>query len=586
MTEKERPLRKKRFWAGASPWLIVGAAAVLLPLFVFIALQDIGRQREQTTRLLVEKGAALIRSFEAGARTGLGMDWGLFQLQKLLMETAQQPGIDYFIVTDDRGRILADSDPSMIGETYGTDLDIEKIVTEDRPQWRQISHPGEADTFEVYRRFVPGTNGPPDFHRRGPRGFWPAPRTEPPAPPRGFAIFVGLDMGPLEAARQKDLANSIWMAAILLLIGFSGVVSLYLAAGYRAARSSLSRVRAFSDSLVRHMPIGLTVVDDAGTITSSNDQAEAILRCSSGDLTGKPASTHLPEEFLELLERLKGHPSVIEKEADVRIGEKEIPMEIIAAILREDSGDSQGKILLFRDTSEIRRLQEEVERNRRLASLGSLAAGVAHEIRNPLSSIKGFATYFKERYRQNAEDGRIADVMVNEVERLNRVIGQLLEFSRPVNVQRQDAALPERVRHALKVIEPDAARAGVEIRAEFAPGLPTVRIDPDRFHQVLLNLFLNAIQAMEGGGTLSAAAAPEGRGRVRITVSDTGKGIAPEDLGRIFDPYFTTRPTGTGLGMAIVQRIVEAHGGEIRVQSTPGQGTQVSVFLPLGERTV
>ncbi len=586
MTEKEGPLRKKRFLAGVSPWLILGAAAVLLPLFVFIALEDIGRQREQTTKLLVEKGAALIRSFEAGARTGLGMDWGLFQLQKLLMETSQQPGIDYFIVTDDRGRILADSDPSMIGEIYGTELDLEKIAAEDRPQWRQIPNPGEADTFEVYRRFAPGAAVPPDFHRRGPPGFWPSPPMEPPAPPRGLVIFVGLDMGPIEAARKKDLEHSLWMAAILLLIGFSGVVSLYLAAGYRAARSSLSRVRAFSDSLVRHMPIGLVVVDDAGRIGSCNDQAEAILGCSSGGAMGEPAAERLPAAFLELIGKLTDRQAVIEKEANVRIGGKTIPMEIIAATLREDRGDSQGKIVLFRDTSEVRRLQEEVERTRRLASLGSLAAGVAHEIRNPLSSIKGFAIYFKERYRQNAEDGQIADVMVKEVERLNRVIGQLLEFSRPVSVQRRDAALPDLVRHALKVIEPDAAKAGVEIRTEFAPGLPTVRIDPDRFHQVLLNLLLNAIQAMEGGGTLTLSVAPDGDGRMRIAVSDTGKGIAPENLDRIFDPYFTTRPAGTGLGMAIVQRIVEAHGGEIRVESTPGRGTTVLVFLPPRERTL
>jgi len=274
---------------------------------------------------------------------------------------------------------------------------------------------------------------------------------------------------------------------------------------------------------------------------------------------------------------------VIEREADVRIGEKMIPMEIIAAALRDDSGDSPGKILLFRDISELRRLQEEVERNRRLASLGSLAAGIAHEIRNPLSSIKGFATYFKERYRQNAEDGRIADVMVNEVERLNRVIGQLLEFSRPVNLQRRESALPELVRRAITVIEPETGKAAVRIRMEVEPDAPPVRVDPDRFHQVLLNLLLNAVQAMEGGGTLTVSAGPAGEGRVRIAVSDTGKGIASGDMNRIFDPYFTTRPTGTGLGMAIVHKIVEAHGGEIRVESEPGRGTTASVFLPTGE---
>ena len=580
---RNKSFRKQRSWTNVSPWLILGAAAVLLPLFVIVTIQDIDRQRAQTTKILVEKGAALIRSFEAGARTGLGMDWGLFQLQKLLIETAQQPGIDYFIVTDDQGRILADSDPSMIGEAYGTDLDLKRIAADDRPQWRRVPNPGTSDTFEIYRRFAPGREGPPDFQHRGPPGFWPLPRTEPPAPPAGLVIFVGLDVGPLEAAAKKDLEHSIWMAAILLLIGFAGVVLLYLAAGYRSARTSLSRIRAFSDSLVRNMPIGLVVVDEAGRIGSCNGQAEAILGFASGDALGKPAADHLPAAFLDPIGKLTDHPAVIEGETDVRIGEKMIPMEIIAAALRDDSGDSPGKILLFRDISELRRLQEEVERNRRLASLGSLAAGIAHEIRNPLSSIKGFAVYFKERYRQNAEDGRIADVMVNEVERLNRVIGQLLEFSRPVNLQRRESALPELVRRAITVIEPETGKAAVRIRMEVEPDAPPVRVDPDRFHQVLLNLLLNAVQAMEGGGTLTVSAGPAGEGRVRIAVSDTGKGIASGDMNRIFDPYFTTRPTGTGLGMAIVHKIVEAHGGEIRVESEPGRGTTASVFLPTGE---
>ncbi len=147
------------------PWLIIGAVAIIVPLFIFTTLENINRQREQTTRLLVEKGAALIRSFEAGARTGLGMRWGGFQLQKLLMETAQQPDIDYLIVTDTRGQIVADSDPARIGLSYGSELDLEKIARSESLAWRQVPHSEGADTFEIYRRFAPTGGDLPGFPR-------------------------------------------------------------------------------------------------------------------------------------------------------------------------------------------------------------------------------------------------------------------------------------------------------------------------------------------------------------------------------------------------------------------------------------
>jgi two-component system sensor histidine kinase HydH len=214
--------------------------------------------------------------------------------------------------------------------------------------------------------------------------------------------------------------------------------------------------------------------------------------------------------------------------------------------------------------------------------VGSLAAGIAHEIRNPLSSIKGFATFFKERYRDNPEDQKTADIMVQEVERLNRVIGQLLEFARPMEMKRQWTSIQEVIRHTLRMIEGQAKAKNVAIRTDLPQHIGNISIDSDKITQVLLNLYLNGMEAMEEGGALTIAVLPYESRMVRIDVSDTGKGIDENDLARIFDPYFTTRSSGTGIGLAIVHKIIESHDGELRVTSEPGKGTTVSIFLPVG----
>jgi two-component system sensor histidine kinase HydH len=295
-------------------------------------------------------------------------------------------------------------------------------------------------------------------------------REELPPPERPEIIFVGLDMGPIEAVRKQDTTNTILLAAILLLIGFAGVVSLFLAQAYRSTRTSLTS------------------------------------------------------------------------------------------------------------------LERELETSRRLASLGRLAAGVAHEIRNPLSSIKGFATYFKERYRDNPDDRKTSEIMIQEVDRLNRVITQLLEFARPPAIQKKRTSLQSLIQHSLKMIERQASAKQIEIFSRLPPEIKEIDLDPDGLNQVLLNLYLNAIEAMDQGGTLSVSLSKDlGSPWVKIAVSDTGAGISKQDLEHVFDPYFTTKQSGTGLGLAIVHKIIEAHSGEVRAESEMGRGTTVTVLLPAKE---
>jgi two-component system sensor histidine kinase HydH len=373
------------------------------------------------------------------------------------------------------------------------------------------------------------------------------------------------------------------MALIFLLITCSGIVSLLLAQGYRAARSSLSRIKAFSDSLVENMPIGLIATDARGRLSVLNRTAEAILGRTVGEVLGKPAEDILPGSCQELFQTLAAERRLIERETECVVAEgRTIPLEVIATTLREENSDFAGHIILFRDMTEVRRLKEEIARSRRLASLGNLAAGVAHEIRNPLSSIKGFATWFRERYRDNPEDRETADVMIREVDRLNRVITQLLEFARPLAINRVQTLLPAVIRHALKMVEGEAHKKGIALETDLSTeiGENPIPLDADRMTQVLLNLYQNAIAAMEAGGILRISLARQDERTVRITITDTGSGIPKEDLPRVFDPYSTPRSSGTGLGLAIVHKIIEAHGGEVRLESEPGQGTKVTILLP------
>jgi two-component system sensor histidine kinase HydH len=290
--------------------------------------------------------------------------------------------------------------------------------------------------------------------------------------------------------------------------------------------------------------------------------------------------TILPEPLKKILAELPESGGFLERDIQlITVYGKEHIWEAIAAGLM-DEGIPAGRILLIRDVTAIRQMENEVTRSRHLNSIGSLAAGVAHEIRNPLSSIKGFAVYFKERLSGNKEDEQTADVMIAETERLNRVISQLIEFARPLELKKEKIQFVELVQHTIKLIAADAQKNKISVEIDAAADLPEVEVDPDKIKQVLLNIFLNSLAALKDGGKLIIELALKAD-NLTVIISDNGVGIKKLDLLRIYDPYFTSKPAGTGLGLAVVQKIMEAHGGKINVESTAGQGTKVFLFFPL-----
>jgi two-component system sensor histidine kinase HydH len=318
-------------------------------------------------------------------------------------------------------------------------------------------------------------------------------------------------------------------------------------------------------------------------VATVNQVAASMLGINVTDVVGKKAASVLPERIHGLVDRLDEDPEIIDCQIDCKLSDdRTLSVEATATILEDENGQFFGYALLLKDLTELQALRKEVARTQRLATVGRLAGGVAHEIRNPLSSIKGFATYFKERYPDVAEDQRIAGIMIQEVDKLNRVVGQLLEFARPVSIVKKYTPLMPLIDDSLKLVEQQARDKNVRIESNISPQSLEGWLDPDRINQVLLNLYLNALEAMEADGVLKVTAtrSPESKSLV-LRISDTGPGVDPENLTHIFDPYYTTKPSGTGLGLAIVHNIIEAHHGHIIPESRPEEGTAMTIYLPL-----
>lgn len=573
----------------ASPWIVLGAAAILVVVVVVMAFQNVQREKRHMTQVLSTKGAALIRAVEAGTRTGMmGLMWGGRQVQRLLEETAQLPDVRYVAVIQPDGTVLAHSDAERVGRPFrlgdGKWLNLGPDLQEN---FEILTPDSGARVFEIHRHFRPMVRSGP-MHREhmqsmmGRRGRGMMTAQEDwfdPQKSRPLFIVAGLEMVPFEEAIQRQLHQTVVLSVLLLLLGFAGFVALFWMQNYRVAQRTLQDTSVFAKEVVAHLPVGLIATDSQGRIAFFNTSAEEISGISKSSALGQLPDRVMPPGACGLNVLLKQGRTVREQEIVCSFGEKQnLPVSVSATRIVNELDQLVGHVLIIRDLGEVRRLQEEIRRQEKLAAVGGMAAGVAHEIRNPLSSIKGLATYLAGKFGPESEDRDAARVMVQEVDRLNRVISDLLEFARPSDITPRAMDVGELLRHSLQLIRQDAAAKEVQIKLNVQGGPCRALVDPDRFSQCLLNLYLNAIQAMPHGGRLTIGCAQEESGGIKLEISDTGKGIPEKHLAEIFNPYFTTKPDGTGLGLAIVHKIVDGHGGRIAVQSG-SDGTAFTLYL-------
>jgi signal transduction histidine kinase len=333
-------------------------------------------------------------------------------------------------------------------------------------------------------------------------------------------------------------------------------------------------MRAHLSAILESLTTGVVVVGTAGEIERVNRAASRLLGLVETELEGRTW-----DEVSDQLE--------------LRVGSYPISLSNGAVVTATDSpltnaqGDILGRIILLQDVTTIHRLEEQLHRRDRLAAMGEMVGHIAHEIRNPLGSIELFASLLQRDLKSSPTLRRYAEQISTAVHILDRLLGNLLLYTKPDCSRARWHALEPIVLDALALAASSIARCRVDIRLNI--GFPATRLwcDADQLRQVLLNVILNAVHAMPEGGrmTIGSDAEIDGKGRllaITLTVSDTGVGIPASHLSRIFDPFFTTREDGNGLGLAIVHAIVEGHGGRITVESTVGQGTTFTFCFPGG----
>lgn len=573
------------------PLVMVGVLVVLLPVFILMTLDRVKKQDEFIRERFLVTGTSLIRTFEAGTRIGMGsMQWGTERIQSMLEETAGQPDVAYIMITDAMGKIIAHSNAAMVGKIYERWADLGPLPRDPHLISSRSLNTPDGPVLEVAKRFVPfhpmfrgrgrgPGHGPNPGYGYGHGNMPPGPPgTERPARPAFGAfgqtdhyIFAGMSMTGVQAAQAQGFKNIVIKGLLFFVFCCSGIIALFALQAYRAAQSSLEQVKAFSDNVVQNMPSGLITLDTDFNVTSANRAAENIL----GEIPEKACP-----QMAAMAAEISGSGGVVSGEVALNRKEKgDLRLDMTVSAIPADEDQLQGFVLLFRDLTQLRDLKKQVETNRHLAAIGKLAAGVAHEIRNPLSSIKGFATYFARQYENEPEDVEIAKIMVQEVERMNRSITQLLEFAKPMAVEIKPARIEPLIRHSLKLVSHDLEKKKIRVETDIRTRRETIHTDPERICQVLLNLYMNALNAMDSNGILEVWVA-DVADNLEIRVADNGCGIPAKDLEKIFDPYFTTRVKGTGLGLSIVHRIVENLKGEIRVENRSSKGTVFYITLP------
>lgn len=580
-----------------SPWVIIGISVVLVVVVVTQAAMNYNREKKYMGQILSEKGAALIRSFEAGSITGMMCRMGSeAHLQTLLEETAAQEDISYIIIADQSGTVLAHNQKDKIGTPFAPPLSKADAQPSDHPQWRTVKGQGSKDYFEVYKTFLPTLKGHGQgkgFRRHMMGGHMDGShqcargrikglsRQRLLDPENRPAIFIGMDIAPFEYARKEDLQNSTISIALILFLGLGGIVSLFWAQNHARSRRLLLDTRAFASELVTSLPMGIVAVDDGAKVIYVNETASIFLRKELDQIKGKKAAQVLPPSLLTRLDQVDKGGFVSEQELKLTSHSgKAIPVTVTITKIVGNQDNFIGHVFILKDLSRIRALELEIKQKEKLAAVGILAAGVAHEVRNPLSSIKGYATYFSSLFDRQSDNKKAANIMAEEVDRVNRVISELLEFARPIQLELNKTRIFELVDKALRLIKYEADPADIKIISSVEPNLPEVEVDKDRLTQVLLNIFINAIQAMPSGGTLSLNVKTM-ENRLQFEISDTGRGISAEDQANIFNPYFTTKKRGTGLGLAIAFKIIESHGGTITIESLKNKGTTFVISIPL-----
>ncbi len=358
--------------------------------------------------------------------------------------------------------------------------------------------------------------------------------------------------------------------------------------------SELRNDKLYQQTILNNLSSGVITVDLSKQVTSFNKTAEGVLGISAGEALGRPIAEIARTFDLMLIKALNQKRRVFQEEIYIELQTgRRLPLSLNLSPLRNAENEVIGGLVVFTDLSEVKQLQMEMRRTERLASLGTLAAGVAHEIKNPLVSIKTFTQLFPERYVDPEFRTSFYQLASKEIDRINTLVEHLLNLAKPASVVYESIAIPDVLDEVLDVLEGELEQRHIEVQADYQEKDAVVPADYQQMKQVFLNFLLNAKDSVGSEGSIrvrtrrasvpvnGAKSAPLLSGEhLVVEIEDSGGGISEEALPRIFDPFYTTKTEGTGLGLSISHKIVTDHGGAISVESRPGR-TVFSIYLPI-----
>ncbi|MFW6037740.1 MAG: two-component system sensor histidine kinase NtrB [Desulfonatronovibrio sp.] len=543
---------------GIMLFLVVGFFILGMGLII-LTWQNLRQQQDHVFEQLEVTGRAIIRSVEAnlysgvfrGMRRGRMMEEGEFAdlARDVLEELVAEGEVVFLDISGVRGRLFISRYEDAAKEFQPSDAMLEMAAS---GVW--------SDTAgfmgkEVFIMGIPASRL--DMMSRGRRSVQNG--TEHHQPGEGV-IFIALDMseylGVYSGFRQTIILQTIFTLGAILLFW----ILLLAFLNRKEQGQKFIRLRSFHSRLLDNMPDGLLSIDQNETVTAANPAARKILGAGQ-EVIGQKLSEAMPWKL-----------NMDSGRGWTQIDLEDKSLEILFLPIKEE----KQSLILIRDRTRMKELEKDLEHSRDLATLGRFAAGLAHEIRNPLSSLRGFAQYFQKKFSKDDPAHAYARTMVLESDRLNRVITDLLYLARPRAINPVMIDLKELFDEVLVLLRPDinakTCRIVIDLKTE------TVQADRDLLKQALINLMINSLNAIEDKGQIVLGSSMK-QDIKEISVSDNGQGMDPETRQRAMEPFFSARDGGTGLGLAIVQRIVRDHKGGIEMDSAPGKGTRVSLLF-------
>lgn len=564
---------KKTFTISKPALILLVVSIVLTGILAVATVTNMNRSQKLMELSFLRQGKTLIHAFEAGTKTSMVFRNSTRNnpLKDLSVEVLKDKGIAYIRIIDENNSVII-SEGNIPQSSLKTHPELNYSL--DSPIF---SINWTDNIFEISQRFQPMAKASNGMSMM--RMHWKQWNLA--VNPEGkMYISVGFYTNDYAETLQADMYHTIFMLVMLILLFLAGLYYLFLYQRMHTTHATLLNTQLYTNHVHESIPDSLLTLNQEGKIVSCNKNTERLLGYDSFNIVGKKIFDIFPACPIDVL---TAKTNILEKDAHLQSQSGEtVPVKITSAQLIDHENNRIGKVLVMRDVRVIRSMERQLEHSRRLAALGSMAAGIAHEVRNPLGTLRGLAHFFGSEDGASDACKKYSRFMIKEVDRLNQLVTELLQFGTPRDIETCVVNIENMVERITTLLKEDLTKKQITFTHHHDKNTKLFG-DSDLLIQTLLNLLKNSIQASPEGGEIFLDIRDDGE-KCHLSVSDSGLGMSEETKSKMFDPFYTTRNSGTGIGLAVCHRIIERHNGYFEIDSMVNVGTNVTVVLPHKEK--